>query len=363
MGVWDAGPRFDDLGRERRAWRLLPHTWRYGLSRYMFRCVSDLLDWSEIADAFVDAALLTGNGLSACASKKFTYGSLFEEARSLGVLSAQDLALFETFDTEHFELVLGNLLVAQNVMSALGKSVDQLHASYGSVRRALGSAVQSVHISYSEVSGPVLADLFAAISAHRAVFTTSYDLLLYWAMAAEGFTPMVDLMWSDGVNAFDPDCWVAPERVPIYYLHGALHLAVDGAGRTRKHCATGFSSVLDQFGKEDPEDPDYRPLFVSEGSHEGKLREIASNAYLTYCREKLKALDSPLVVFGFAFGEQDRHIADAIERHPGRAVAVSMRRSDPTELRRKQLAVQQALPSQHVRFFDADSHPLSHAFT
>ena len=71
-----------------------------------------LPDWQEVEEKADWRALLLGNGLSINVWPKFEYGSLFEQAK-LGDkhcnLDPHDLALFEQFETENFEIVLGNL--------------------------------------------------------------------------------------------------------------------------------------------------------------------------------------------------------------------------------------------------------------
>src|SRR3982074_2536688 len=92
--------------------------------------------WEDVEDEADWRALLIGNGLSINAWPKFMYGSLFEQAK-LGDehcrLDAQDLALFEQFETENFEIVLGNLDTAIRATTALGQDADALTERYLSI--------------------------------------------------------------------------------------------------------------------------------------------------------------------------------------------------------------------------------------
>jgi hypothetical protein len=53
-------------------------------------------------------------------------------------------------------------------------------------------------------------------------------------------------------------------------------------------------------------------LFVAEGTPEKKLQQIQGSGYLWYCLDKLRNIQSPLVIFGHSLGASDGHILDAI---------------------------------------------------
>ena len=123
------------------------------------------------------------------------------------------------------------------------------------------------------------------------VFTTSYDLIIYWAMGAgpDGwFLPLVDLFKGQGLR-FDPtNADPTQGQVPVYFLHGALHLVVGGDGVTWKLRSQLAETVLDQFGEPIEGDPQARPLLVTEGSSRDKLRAIEGNDYLRHVLERLR---------------------------------------------------------------------------
>lgn len=98
------------------------------------------------------------------------------------------------------------------------------------------------------------------------VFAISYDLLLYWAMGySDDYRGLCDWFWGadNSFDAADADVWM--NATPVYFLHGALHLVVEGSGRTRKLKRTG-QTLLDQFGRPIAGDPQARPLTMSRGS-------------------------------------------------------------------------------------------------
>jgi hypothetical protein len=74
---------------------------------------------------------------------------------------------------------------------------------YGS--RALGHAIRQVHLTRSQVPESTLAAIRSELTNYEYIFTTSYDLIVYWAMGyGERFAPFVDLFKYGGRCEFDP---------------------------------------------------------------------------------------------------------------------------------------------------------------
>ena len=57
------------------------------------------------------------------------------------------------------------------------------------------------------------------------------------------------------------------------------------------------------------------PLFIAEGSPEKKLEQIQGSGYLWYGLEKLRAIQSPLIMFGHSLGESDNHLLNVIAKN------------------------------------------------
>src|SRR5579884_1715404 len=235
-----------------------------------------LEDWSALRPAFTPAALLCGNGLSINVWPRFDYGSLFAHAAAAR-LSAADRALFA--ETENFERVLSDLGTAIRVDRAVGVGADAVLARYHSVQRALGHAIREVHVRRTAVPDSVLAAIRAELARYAWVASTSYDLLVYWAMGCGKmgrggrFAPFVDLFKGGAKLSFDPDSVdVFADQVPVHFLHGALHLVVGSSGETWKLRGEALRSLLDQFGEPIAGDPGARPLLVTEGTTRDKLR-------------------------------------------------------------------------------------------
>lgn len=321
-----------------------------------------LLSWDVVKDAQPWTGLLLGNGMSVNIWSRFAYDSLYTEARGLGGgsgLTADDEALFTAFKTQNFELVLGELGGSIQVLDALGKDTSELLTCYQSVQAALGDAIRAVHIPWTDVPASTLGRIQEELHQHEWVFTTSYDLLTYWAMGHEdNYGRLVDAFWSADCRFNPKDVDVRARSVPVYFLHGAMHLIAEGSGRTRKLKRTATVTLLDQFGEPIEGDPQARPLLVTEGSSQHKLQAIESNDYLAHAYDRLSNLEAPLVVFGSSLGEQDQHLADALSNHPDRPIAVSMTPGSKTELRAKQRDIFGRLEAEPLLFFNSETHPL-----
>jgi hypothetical protein len=317
-----------------------------------------LESWPDLAARFSKAALLCGNGLSINVWPAFAYGSLFDQAHD-GWLTDEDLALFG--ETENFERVLSDLNTAIRVNETLAQPVERIYMRYRSIQRGLGHAVRAVHLIRSQIPDATLKSIRDELLRYEWIFSTSYDLLLYWAMGCGGsFKPFIDHFRGSRLE-FDPDrADVRVGEVPVYFLHGALHLVVSGSGVTWKLRRGEMQSVLDQFGEPIHGDPQARPLLVTEGTARDKLRAIDGNVYLAHSLQKLRSIELPLVVFGSSLSGQDDHLLDALNEHPQRAVAVSLLPETRRALARRQADIYARLETDELRFFDATTHPLGY---
>jgi hypothetical protein len=317
-----------------------------------------LHDWEDIAIAEDWQVLLVGNGLSRNIWEPFGYSNLFDDA-ARAELTEKDRALFE--GTTNFERVLGDLSTAIRVAQVVGLGTDRLYDRYRNVQRALGQAVRRVHLNRMQVPEDTLAAIRTVMENSEWIFTTSYDLLIYWAMGHGGrYAPFKDHFRYASRCQFDPERSPVYEgEIPVYYLHGALHLIVGGKGETWKLRMTALQTILDQFGRPIAGDPQARPLLVTEGSAQEKMRAIEGNGYLSHSLDRLRGLSLPVVVFGSALSRQDDHLVEALNEYPERPVAVSMR---PGVSKRDRASSQAdlwgRLTAETVYFYDSTSHPL-----
>lgn len=249
---------------------------------------------------------LLGNGFSIAVHSGFSYSRLYDEARRH---RPEIIPLFEGHGAD-FERALG----------ACATTEDR-----DRIREAFIKAISITHPRHKYLSpdAPVACgrflEVFAGLSRgqHRgSVFTTNYDLLLYWVLMKRKDS----LKMYDGTDRYG--VW-APERVHnsfVYYLHGALHLyeaPVGNFGKAteqRKLMGRAEAGLIDQVRAS--VDKGRFPTIVSEGSHEEKKARIGRNAYLRRISKRfVEVCDDPetaLFVVGHSLGRVDQHITDKI---------------------------------------------------
>jgi hypothetical protein len=318
-----------------------------------------LLDWNDIAGEEEWDVLLVGNGLSINVWPPFAYRSLFDHV-SGGGLTKADLALFD--GTPNFERVLADLGTAIRIAEIAGVDPAPFYVRYRRIQRALGHAVRQVHPDRVDVPNAALSAIREALLDHEWIFTTSYDLIIYWAMGrgpGDTYSPFIDHFRYGGRCEFDPArASVLESQTPVYFLHGALHLVVGGTGQTWKLTRTILQNLLDQFGQPISGDPQARPLLVTEGSARDKLRSIEANDYLSHALSTFGEIDLALVIFGSSLTTADQHLIDAINENPERPVAVSLYPRSRRELAAQQADIFGRLEVERLLFFDSTTHPL-----
>lgn len=203
----------------------------------------EIHNWNDISDQGWSGILL-GNGASIAIWDNFGYASIFERARQ-GIenpLSPQDIELFEQFQTRNFEVTLSSLTTSLRVNRALGLQDAEVLARYQSIRRALVQAVRSVHIPWVAFDEDRRHLVRNALLDYDYVYSTNYDLLVYWAIMArprgEGFK---DYFWTEEFNIGDTE--ITDKVTKVLYLHGGIHLYRTSSG-TRGHWL--FSDTLYQ---------------------------------------------------------------------------------------------------------------------
>jgi hypothetical protein len=159
---------------------------------------ASLESWSDIRNEFRGGSLLLGNGSSRAISNGFGYSSIFEQAQTRieHPLTREDVALFLALDPRNFEAVLSALQTAELVCRSIGVKTAVIRDRYESIRFALMQAIRSTHVEHG-LAFKVLPNLRRELLAYSYVFTTNYDLLVYWAvMAEDGPGPFRDYFWN-----------------------------------------------------------------------------------------------------------------------------------------------------------------------
>ena len=317
-----------------------------------------LPDWATLAEREWPTALL-GNGLSINLWRGFQYVSLFNDAD----FTVEARGVFDELDTTNFETVLECVHHARLVAQALREPTDVVDQLYAGVRDTLFETVVSAHVAWDHFPEEAHRAIAHELNGFRSVFTTNYDLCLYWSQLQEGRqVDLVDFMWNSGWTFAPSNVEVRSGRAtPIYYLHGAVHLWQDEAGLNGKWTSADSGNLLDLASKY-PADSGRRPLFVSEGTSKAKVRSIQRSAYLAFCRDTLTENESNTLVFGHSLSDTDRHVIDALDAGRPRTIAVSLFPSgDPKEVIETKARILRSLDRHKVFFFDSTTHPLGAA--
>lgn len=256
-------------------------------------------------------SVLLGNGFSiAQGGNSFNYSSLLEKS---GLSDNHPIRnVFKVLDTFDFEEVMAALNHASKILDAYGdkQKSDEFAAHASELRDALIRAVHEVHPGVQFDIPAAQIDCCANFLEHfEAIYTTNYDLLLYWVIVnklkqkfADGFGLGEP---HDGFKTFDPAGYCA-----TYYLHGALHLFLSERRDTLKRLLEN-TKIIDDIA-ETIKNRRQLPLFVAEGMSSQKMAKINSVPYLKYCYDELSGLSGALFVFGLSANQRDRHIFDAI---------------------------------------------------
>ena len=352
----------------------------------MTTITDDLESWANVAPTLPekDRGLLIGNGASVALWPRFQYRSLYEmaqDATKQDHLEQREIDLFSAFETENFEAVLSAMITAGKIWGIYNKpkrDIDDLRESYQRVRKSLIRSVKEVHVPFDRVTEDLKSSLRSILVEYAYIYSTNYDLLLYWSMMIDK-DQFKDFVWgrdAEGTRNYfdlaDTDLW--DERNPVtkvLYIHGALHLYKQSDGRTFKKLAGEDGDLLDLFDVQ----ADAIPLFISEGTSKNKLSAITRNDYLSFAYQRFATHRGSLVVFGHSLTpEFDQHLVDAMRKWKRydqrrkkfqhvpdrRVIAISvLPDGDSDRIIQMKSRLGKALSDYDVKFFDATTHPLA----
>jgi hypothetical protein len=280
-------------------------------------------------------SLFLGNGFSmAYDAKIFSYNALqtFIAELSDPVINH----LFNVVKSRNLEVIMQQLHVLSDLLDVFGDYDDlkgKVAAADTSLRKGLIDAVQRLHPEHVfAVPEEQIAACYKFLEPYLAdsgsIFTSNYDLLLYWVLMRSGCRAHNDgfgyelenpeeedpeeHVWSD-VLTWGPN--VGGQN--LHYVHGALHLfdtGIDIEKEMYDNARYLLQNIEDRMLREE------YPVFVTAGDGNDKLAQIMHNRYLAHCYSKLCEVKGSLVTFGFNFGAYDEHIIEAINiaAHHGR---------------------------------------------
>ena len=274
--------------------------------------------------------LLLGNGFSMSYDKDiFSYNAL-----SNFINNTEDellKKLFGIINTSNFELIMNQLDIFYKLSIEFivdKKLADKVVKARDSLKESLVDAISELHPEQvfkipSEKSQKCASFLKEYLDKDGHIFTTNYDLLLYWVLMRnqDHLDNCVDGFGKEYIEKeeYDPDFepefgdleWGPnKEEQRVHYVHGALHLFDTGVSIEKEIYDGDY--LLTNI-KERIEKKEY-PVFVTAGDGKQKLEHILHNQYLDYCYKTLSTISGSLIILGFGFGEYDSHIIDAINK-------------------------------------------------
>lgn len=273
--------------------------------------------------------LLLGNGFSmAYAPEIFSYNALYD---FITKIQDKDLSIvLKVIETKNFELIMQQLDNFAALIDAFGGDPllkQKVAAASNKLKKCLLDAVNALHPEHvftvpENQSASCCEFISTFLNTGGKVFSTNYDLLLYWVLMRNGSVNHFDGFGRDLENAdsFQYDehqewselRWGKyREDQNIFYLHGALPFFDSGIDIVKEEY-DNRSYLLEKISNR-MEKGDY-PIFVTAGDGKQKLNHIMHNHYLSHCYDNLCSISGSVVTFGFNFGQYDEHIIDAINR-------------------------------------------------
>lgn len=274
--------------------------------------------------------LLLGNGFSvAYDANIFSYNALHEFVKNL---EDKDLSkILKVIETRNFEVVMQYLDSFAALLEAFGgepKLKKRVEAASAKLKKSLLDAVKAMHPEHvfkvpEDRSKACAAFLQHFLNTRGCIYSTNYDLLLYWVLMRNSELQHVDGCGRELEN--DTGEYMAPEdqewseliwgknrrRQNVFYLHGALPFFDSGVAVVKEEYDV-YNYLLQNISAR-MEKGEY-PIFVTAGDGQQKLSHITHNQYLTYCFDSFCQAEGSLVTFGFSFGPNDEHIIDAINK-------------------------------------------------
>jgi hypothetical protein len=296
-------------------------------------CLDKLYTYEEVIQSLTQKKrqkhLLLGNGFSmSYDSGIFSYNALSKFLENLDNEILQKL--FQIIKTSNFELLmeqLDNVAQIAEVFGADKKVVYNIKKATETLKESLIEAIKELHpehvFSVPEEKSIACANfLNSFLDDDGQIFTTNYDLLLYWVLMRNEIENAID---GFGRDSEESDEWIPEDEreyselrwgkhkgvQTIHYLHGALQLFDAGVDIIKEEY-TDDHFLLENI-KIRMEKKEY-PIFVTAGNGFEKLTHIVHNKYLANCYESLSSITGSLICYGFGFGKYDNHIISAINK-------------------------------------------------
>jgi hypothetical protein len=325
----------------------------------LIRNYENAVEWVSNVAGNAGPHLMLGNGFSISYDPGiFSYGALLGQAKSSGIITPLAQQFFEENDTQDFELVIRSMTAAQQTLRIMNPikyetEIAELGKEIRSLKEALASLLAGLH---PERPYSVAEDRYARTSSflecYASIYTTNYDLLLYWTLRQTLTKAGANRADDDGFRSKDDDgvehdCvyWdhLKPFGQTIHYLHGALHLFRGSDGLRKLTWIRTDKALIDQIREQ--LSSNFFPLYVSEGTSAEKLAKIQSSDYLSKSLRSLAGIGGGLTIYGLSFSDNDQHFTDAIVKSNVKRIAVSIFGDPSSAANQETIARVSSLPS------------------
>jgi hypothetical protein len=312
-------------------------------------------------------SILLGNGFSISADTIFDYAKLYDK-----ISNQRFKSLFtglSTYDFEKLIFELENTYSFLNIYDKRQKTlIENLSNDALALRKEFASVISKSHALYQDIFkiGQGLNQKTRScrkfLSNFSQIYTTNYDLLLYWTIMNEsdsnprifptddGFAPRDDLNPDSNLVWFSQH---KKRKQKVFYLHGSLFFGETEQGLVKvKKNANLLNELVNTITNNH-----YLPLIVLEGSSVTKYKKICNHSYLKNAYDGLRVLSGSLFIFGHSLKPYDEHILEAIRNSSVKKNFISKFRAvgDDTGFDKRAKTLECNHYNKEVFFFDADS--------
>ncbi|WP_164512837.1 DUF4917 family protein [Leucobacter chromiireducens] len=255
--------------------------------------------------------VLLGNGFSrSYLDESFNYKSLWARARVS--LTTEKTELERVMGSSDFEAIIrrldrtAELVELYDPASPLTGSIRKDSAG---IRAALCTAIAELHPDHArKLNTNQRTHVRTFLEHFEEIFTTNYDLLVYWATNDDDERKVVR---DDGFRGSKENGyrWRKPDAQRVHYLHGAIHVFEQGDQLT-KAFGPGNTHIMSDIRRRI--EAEEFPLIVTEGASRTKRERIAESRYLTHCFDRLGEASGALFTFGSSLDANDAHLFDQL---------------------------------------------------
>lgn len=312
----------------------------------------------EIGGNALEPTLLVGNGYSmALRPDIFSYSQLKQRlVPERFNLRDRILEIFTNLRTDDFEQVIRILQNTHYVAELYPlDGHEQVAIDIETLKDQLIEAITSGHPERPDDG--ITAEQYASnkrfLSKFGNIFTTNYDLLLYWSLNRNQLTSK----FTDGFKSIERNLYWEGEDQNVFWLHGGLHLYHSENERFLNYVEViklrteVAHPLIDQIREKLAVNS--FPLTVAEGDWKLKAKRISESPFLRSSFKSLSRNSRNIVTFGIGF-DQDAHIVKAILNSSSQRIFVGIHQPTITKIAEQKAKLASLIEKgKSVHFYDS----------